>query len=579
MRKIIFTLMLAIAGSVWTMSSALCIARAPQSLQQPTTLSGLLVMEGTPCESTDTLYPCLPCLTLAFQSNETLYYLTSDNEQTMSQLDEIEAQLNESQHATVTGILYQQGSYNYINVQNISLNNDHLPSLCDQWNVLHEPFSIPDWISTFIYSLTTDTLIQNVRYIKLMEQEGTYTYYKGAMREGTNRDIYYVPANSTNEYLIYAFNAQVGDTLTHLWIGGVYYECPNGYNGIVQAISDGTPRKFTIAIDIDDEEDPFYTVPRRTEWIEGVGFLDNPTGPLFYLGAAVDYGVETILCAYKNGEQVYTSAKGEQYGCEYSEFVMPKMVRIPLYMLRGEESIPASVEPIESQIFAYIQYDYNLMMITDDSNEKISYTLTKYEPNASSVKKSGTFTHLGSANLNEYGHYMLRMKDQAWNYYACGWFHYTEQGTEVISLPLSSDSIPLFAQDNPGSSTVDPIDPNQVVATLEEDQLTINEYMGTTMTCTLNNESGNNMPIRRNAPQSQVFSDEVTVQITESGQYKLQLTNPLWGYSIVGRFNYVAEGIYNIRPSDAGVQKELRDGQLLIRRGDKIYTITGQQIQ
>ena len=466
----------------------------------------------------------------------------------------------------------------------IAQNENPLPSLCNQWNVLHEPFSIPDWIYTLVYSLTTDTLIQDMHYVKLMEQEGSNSYYKGAMREGTNRDIYYVPANSTNEYLIYAFNAQVGDELQNIWLGGEMEKenCTNAHNATIIAISDSNPRIFTLEVIPYTSYEGTEVYPYRMNWIEGVGMSDGPVGAYDSNKLCiepVDMGVYSLLCAYKNGEQVYTSAKGEQYGCEYSEFVMSKLVRIPLYMLRGEESIPISVEPINTQIYAYIRDGYNLTMITDDSNEEISYTLTKYEPNASSVKKSGTFTHLGSANLNEYGHYMLRMKDQTWNYYACGWLHYTEQGTKVISLPLSSDSIPLFAQDNPGSSTVDPIDPNQVVATLEEDQLTINEYMGTTMTCTLNNESGNNMPIRRNAPQSQVFSNEVTVQITEYGQYKLQLTNPSWGYSIVGRFNYLAEGIDNIRSSYTGVQKELRDGQLLIRRGEKVYTITGQQIQ
>ena len=171
---------------------------------------------------------------------------------------------------------------------------------------------------------------------------------------------------------------------------------------------------------------------------------------------------------------------------------------------------------------------------------------------------------------------MLRMKDPAWDYYACGWFHYSEQEIEVISLPQSSDSIPLYVQDDPGSSTVDPVDPNQVVATIEDGQLTIQENMGTTMTCTLNNESANNMPNRRNAPQAQVFSDAISVQITESGDYLLQLTNPSWNYAIVGRFNYVAQGIEITEDQLPATNKILCDGQILILRGDRTYTLTGQ---
>ena len=526
MRKMIFTFMLAIVSGVWMTSKAMCQVDACTCLfdDPPVAISGILQLVPLPCpESTEDI-PCPPCLTIALNANEQLYYLNGMNDNLNALLDTLVYPVN----ATVTGHVYTalEGGL-AIRVLDISLHAS-LPSLCDEWNVLYEPFSSFDRISTIIYSLTTDTLIQGKQYAKLEEQEGSYTHYKGAMREGTNRDIYYIPAGSTHEYLTYAFNAKVGDKLTNLWIGGYYSQCPNGYNGIVQAISDGTPRKFTISIDMDVDEDPYYTVPRKTEWIEGVGFLDNPTGPLFSLGAAVDYGVETILCAYKNGEQVYTSAKGEQYGCEYSESIIPKIVEIPLYKLSGEEAIPATVEPIKSQIHAYIRNGYSLTMITDDANEKISYTLTKYEPNASSVKKSDTFTHLGFVSLSEPGHYMLRMKDPAWDYYACGWFHYSEQEIEVISLPQSSDSIPLYVQDDPGSSTVDPVDPNQVVATIEDGQLTIQENMGTTMTCTLNNESANNMPNRRNAPQAQVFSDAISVQITESGDYLLQLTNPSW---------------------------------------------------
>lgn len=353
-----------------------------------------------------------------------------------------------------------------------------IKSLCDTWNVLHEPFSCMGpycYLETNIYALATDTLIQDVRYVKLMEQEGTSTYYKGALREGTNRDIYYVPAGSENSYLLYAFNAQVGDELQNVWLGGETEkeDCTNAHNVTVIAVSDSNPRIFTLEVMPDTSYEGGMEVnPYRMNWIEGVGMSDGPVGAYDSNKLCiepVDLGLFTLLCAYNDGEQVYSSAKAERYGCEFN-------------------------------------------------------------------------------------------------------------GYDIPQTP-TTDTIPLYAQDDPGSSTVDPVDPNQVVATLQGDQLTIHENSGEDITYSLQNTSSQQAPAQHRAPQSDTFRNEVTVQITESGEYLLQLTNPSWGYAIVGRFNYVAEGIKMTNDQLQVTNKVIMEGQLFIRRGKKVYTITGQQIQ
>lgn len=462
MRKSFFTLVLVIASSVWTMSSALCIARAPQMQQSTETLSGYFVMEGTPCEST--VEPCLPCLTLAFQSNETLYYLTSDNDQMMSQLNEIEAQFIEGQHATINGISYQQGSYNYINVQTVSIANSPLPSLCDEWNVWYESFESFRPISfdkVVKYQLTTDTLINGQQYVKLTSDKDSP--YLGAMREGNNRDIYYVPAGSTNEFLLYAFNAQVGEVLNDLYLGG--FE-ENGYSGRVEAISDSSPRLFTIRVlyptGMGVEPGESFSVT----WIEGVGSPETPYGLAVVPTVPADIGVYTLLCAYKNGEQIYVSEMGAEYGCEHD--------------------------------------------------------LT----------------------------------------------------------PEPTDTIPLFSYtgDDPGSSTVDPVDPNQVVVTLKGDELTIREFSNVEVTYTLRHNAPAKMPTHSQTSASDTFHDEITLQITESGEYQLKLTNPSWGYSIYGTFLYSPQGVENVH-STSVPQKVLQNGLFYILRNGKVYTITGQRVR
>ena len=270
-------------------------------------VSGTFQMAGYPCDP-DLDEACADCMTIVLKTDDEIYYLVSDNGQVIEQLDNVTIGMS----ATVAGIPFTRGIHKYIQVSKIDTESLRLPSLCDEWNMLVEPFSCDGpycYLHTTIFRLTTDTIIEANRYVKL----GTQTTYSGALREGSNRDIYYIPAGSTHEYLLYAFNAQVGDRLTNLWIGGVANECPNGYSGTVQSISDGTPRIFTL--DIDPVEDGI--IPLQSKWIEGVGFTDNPTGPQFYLHSAVDYGVETILCAYKEGEQVYASGLSKRYGCQF----------------------------------------------------------------------------------------------------------------------------------------------------------------------------------------------------------------------------------------------------------------------
>ena len=147
-----------------------------------------------------------------------------------------------------------------------------------------------------------------------------------------------------------------------------------------------------------------------------------------------------------------------------------------------------------------------------------------------------------------------------------------------------SDTIPLFfyTGDDPGSSTVDPVDPNQVVATLQGDLLTIHEHSGVDVTYSLQHNAPSQMPSLHRAPQSDTFRDMVTLQITESGEYQLLLTNPSWGYSIFGNFIYAPQGIEQISSSSQGGKTSrlvLMNGQIYILRGEKIYTLTGQEVR
>ena len=449
MKKNFLTLMLAIVSSVWMANEASnwCMPSVRTLTELWIEVNGTFQAEGFPCEPGE---ECPTCLTIVLVTSDKTYYLVTDDGQLIEYLDTIQL----GTKATVSGIPFTHGSYDYIQVSHIETERtSQLPSLCDEWNVWYDAFSGPKDSYMIKYYLSTDTIINEQLYTKLCSDKD-YQYY-GVFREGSNRDIYFLPMGSEHEYLIYAFNAQVGDTLSNLWVGGFGED----YQGVVQAISSGNPRIFTI--DVDFEDDNIFPI----EWIEGVGSPETPWGLAVVPTVPADIGVYNLLCAYKNGEPVYVSQIGEKRGCY------------------GENS--------------------------------------------------------------------------------------------------TADTIPLFSYtgDDPGTSTVDPVDPNQVVATLGNEELTIREYTGTEITYVLTHR--NNAPSRELEPQPTTFENEVVIELTEYGPYELQLSNEAWDYIIIGKFYYGPQGVEMIS-SDLtadGVQKVIIDGQLLLRKGDKTYTLTGQEIK
>ena len=449
MKKSFLTLMLAIVSSVWMANetSNWCMPSVRTLTELWMEVNGTFQAEGFSCEPGE---ECPTCLTIVLVTSDKTYYLVTDDGQLIEYLDTIQL----GTKATVSGIPFTHGSYDYIQVSHIETERtSQLPSLCDEWNVWYDAFSGPKDSYMIKYYLSTDTIINEQLYTKLCSDKG-YQYY-GVFREGSNRDIYFLPMWSAHEYLIYAFNAQVGDTLSNLWVGGFGED----YQGVVQAISSGNPRIFTI--DVDFEDDNILPI----EWIEGVGSPETPWGLAVVPTVPADIGVYNLLCAYKNGEPVYVSQIGEKRGCY------------------GENS--------------------------------------------------------------------------------------------------TADTIPLFSYtgDDPGTSTVDPVDPNQVVATLGNEELTIREYTGTEITYVLTHR--NNAPSRELEPQPTTFENEVVIELTEYGPYELQLSNEAWDYIIIGKFYYGPQGVEMIG-SDLtadGVQKVIIDGQLLLRKGDKTYTLTGQEIK
>ena len=151
--------------------------------------------------------------------------------------------------------------------------------------------------------------------------------------------------------------------------------------------------------------------------------------------------------------------------------------------------------------------------------------------------------------------------------------------------PETPDTVALYARvkDSPGSSTVDPVDPNQIVALLTDNRLIVYEYLGESIFYSLNKADyrPNHMPASERNVRADSFSGSVYFHLIESGRYTLELSNPGWDYLITGSFDYQTgeQGTEETPANDVRCTKVLIDGQLYIRQGDKTYTLTGIQVK
>ena len=562
MRKSFLTLMLTFVSSVWMLSGATCLTQAPDELYWSyITVRGTIQWLDSPCEEGE---ECPPCVTPAIVTSDKTYYLSSSNQEVRDFLDHMGTApipfIYSPLQARASGTPYTQGSFDFLVVSNInelyvqyfSDQLTRIPSLCDEWNVWHESFQSFGYINfdqVIKYQLTTDTLINGQQYVKLTSDKD-YPYY-GAMREGTNADIYYVPSGSTHEYLLYAFNAQVGDTITNLYVGAMGKE--EGYQAVVRAISDSNPRIFTVGVNIDEYTE--YPI----KWIEGVGSPETPYGLAVVPTVPADPGVYSLLCAYKNGEQVYVSEMGEQYGCEFQyreDFIEGEFVTLNGNIVASFRE--CSIDGCPTCFGTFMTQDASFYLLTATD------TLIMEQLNMLYLGKQYTINGVWTKCKNI-------------PFIEVNAIYETKDTTP-------SDTIPLYIKDGPGSSTVEPVDPNEIIAKLIHDELQMKEYLHTIIDYNLTKApAANSSPAVKHVNPvvaADSFTDSETVTLTESGRYFLEMSHPDWDYTIVGTFVYNAlQGLETIENSQSACTKELREGQLLIRQGEQLYTPTGIRIQ
>lgn len=208
-----------------------------------------------------------------------------------------------------------------------------------------------------------DTLINSTNYTKLNECEGAY---HGALRE-VGQEIWYVPKDSTVEYLIYDFSVTPGEVLQN-----VYFE-QGGFSPMVQDLTvvDVTTVQINgidhVAVDLGGGS-LFY-------WIEGIG---STSGLLCEPWPNVSQYMVQLECM---------SLAGNTYYPTYSAGVCP----MDLGLDESQEKFSISPNPVND--FLHVSFDggplnvhlydpSGRMVLTDpvQTSDGIEFDLRDLEP-------------------------------------------------------------------------------------------------------------------------------------------------------------------------------------------------------
>ena len=134
----------------------------------------------------------------------------------------------------------------------------------------------------------------------------------------------------------------------------------------------------------------------------------------------------------------------------------------------------------------------------------------------------------------------------------------------TVTIPLHhesniSDSYTVTeSADDPGSSTVDPVDPNQAKAELTGNTLKVYEGLEGNAQISVNNITHPQVILQTS------FDESVTLTLTDTAQYSIQLYHPSIG-SVYGTFRYPMEK----------ARKVMQDGSVYIFFNNQIYTPFG----
>ena len=495
MRKMIFTLMLAVASSVWMMSEAgerWCMPTVRSLIQTWIRTEGIFQSASAPCAEGE---ECPTCLTIVLETDDKTYYLVSESKEIVDLLENVTI----GTHAIIEGQPFSSKGIDYICVSNCY--------------VITEPIGQPtgvlgSWIAIDDNQEVKTLIIDRTFYNSLGFRGLIRSYDKewGDLIYKQKGDRLYVQQNCVmldmpgEEYNCISFSTTYSVENDILTLDSFMYE----YNKLI--------REFQL-IRNESVSDNAEVLITGKWYVKSDDY--SSTYAICHTGRQ---GLISIFEILPNGDSKYLC------DCKIEQKEDGR------WMLSPSHS-PWDDNFEEKYILCKLTMDEMVWMEEVDGEQHFTY-----------------FKHLDEAD-NESG--------------------------------LPTDTIPLYARDDSGSSTVDPVDPNQIYATLTGNVLTIHNRTGAQVTFTLNNTSVNNVAARVRANgQPTTFTESISVELTEDGLYEIWLTSEEWNYSVFGTINYVRSATTITKEDPAlTTKKVLRGTQILIERGDKTYTLTGQEVK
>lgn len=235
-------------------------------------------------------------------------------------------------------------------------------------------------VSNIKFVVEGDTIINSKNYKKYYFQYETNNFifnkvnarYISALRE-ENKEIYIIPKDSTNELLLYKFDINIGDTITH-WSYSPFLSYSqyniNQYKSVVESVD---------SLQIDNIYRKRYKLNNNNSlpttyteyWIEGIGSNVGLFFPGYYNHLFPDGPLHKLVCFSLNQTIIYNPNPG--LNCFDLSW-------IGIEKLNQEPEIDLSTSPNPF-------HDYCLININGKFNSKNKYSIYLYSITGKFVKK------------------------------------------------------------------------------------------------------------------------------------------------------------------------------------------------